>query len=133
VKTIHRRKHMMITLRPADDWDYALAQHDHPDDPCPPYWMEHHERVICVGDDDVGIVSWLECQDQIIVTQLYVYPEHRNNMIGSYILGILANNGKQCRVLCTPTSMPFYQKNGFFQDHGHILVTKELNDDPSNF
>ena len=115
---------MTISMRPADDWDFALARNSNPDDPCPPFWMDHNEKVVQVGDDEVAIVSWLQCQDQIIITQLYVFPEFRNKLIGSYILGCLANTGMTCRVLCTPTTQPYYEKQGFFKDHGHIVMTK---------
>ena len=116
---------MTVVFRDADDWDYALVRHDYPDDASPPYWMDHHEKVVMANDEEVAIVSWLECQDQIIITQLYVFPPYRNKMIGAYILGILANGeDRMCRVLCTPTTQPYYEKQGFFVDHGHVIVTK---------
>ena len=116
---------MTFSFRKADDWDYALIRHDYPDDPSPPYWMEHHQEVVIRGDEEVALISWLDCQDQRIITQLYVFPDFRDQLVGAYILGILANQGHQCRVLCTPTTKAYYERQGFFQDHGHILLTKE--------
>ena len=129
VKTT-RRKHMTLSMRNADDWDFALIRDAYPDDPCPPFWMDHHEQVVLNGEQEVATVSWLQCQDQVIITQLYVFPPFRNKTIGGHILGCLASTTDQpIRVLCTPNTQRFYEKYGFERDMGHIVVTKVPSDE----
>ena len=72
------------------------------------------------GSGAAGCVSW---------TSEARYEGLGYKQIGAYILGAIGNaGGKQCRVLCTPTTLPYYERNGFFQDHGHIVVTKVPNE-----
>ena len=117
---------MAIMFRQMDEWDYAATRNAYPDDPSPPFQYTHHERVVQMGGQEVGIVSWLQCEGQVIITQLYVFPPHRNQLVADYILGAFVSDEatEQCRVLCTPQTLPFYEKKGWFRDHGHLLATK---------
>ena len=85
-----------------------------------------------LGRDVVGIVSLAETSDgasnELLITQLYVFPEFRGFGVGTDILAALSQfEGVHfLRVLATPSTAAYYEDRGFEQDAGHIVLTKVL-------
>lgn len=105
-----------------------------------PYEQETDRPALCdgetlgvkVGRDCVGLISLLSRRDgdweELIITQLYIFPPFRNFGIGTQILDALSlmEGVTFIRVIATPHTASYYENRGFERDAGHIVLTKVI-------
>ena len=91
-----------------------------------PAFIGAHSFKVISNDVEVGLASLFQRENEIFITQLYIFPEHRNCGYGSMLLEVLsATEGIDfVRVIATPMTARYYVDRGFEQDLGNIILTK---------
>ena len=76
--------------------------------------------------EPIGFVEYLVRDDEVVVTGLWVSPDHRGNGYGTMMLEIVEATEQPyfVRVLATPDSASFYEKHGYLKDRGFTMLTK---------
>lgn len=96
------------------------------DDMEAPAFISSHAFKVIANDVEVGFVSLFQRENEIYITQLYIFPDFRNQGFGSMLLEVLSNmeDVDFVRVIATPMTARYYIDRGFEQDLGNIVLTK---------
>ena len=126
MKTTIKRIIHAIGFIEADAAKLAEIQARYPLDIETPSMCSGQNYVLKTGTEEVGYVSITDRKNEILLTQLYVFPEYRSCGIGSMVLEVLSGmEGVDfVRVIATPGTAQYYVDRGFEQDLGHIILTK---------
>ena len=131
MKTV-RKKNQSMEFEALQDYEIKDILVPYKEDRDLPALCDGETLGVKVGRDYVGLVSLLSRRDddweEVIITQLYIFPPFRNFGIGTQILDALSlmEGVTFIRVLATPHTAPYYEDRGFERDAGHIVLTKVI-------
>ena len=126
MKTTIQRKLPTMGMRAATFQDVKSIDMSNPSDLDTPILTEVSSHVISVGTQDVAFVSYVRRDTELFITQLYVFPNVRGYGIGRQVLELLASfkNVEIVHAVSTLSSLAFFEKCGFEQGLGQLVVTK---------
>ena len=127
MKTTIKKKNDLIffdQIKGEGDWyDIRLRFKDDLDAPSP---CDGHSFIVWMGGKEVAVVSYFQRENELILTQLYVFPEFRGCGVGTTVIEALSTEESVhiIRVIATESSESFYKAKGFESDLGHTILTK---------
>jgi len=117
-------------LRRATDEDLLEMEIKYPEDRLLPTMSAMESYVLIVGEDrykrPVGFVEYYLRDGELVVTGLWVAPDHRGNGYGTIMLELAEATERpdMIRAIVTPQSESFYVQRGFAPDNGMRVMTK---------
>lgn len=130
MKIYRQSRGVKVTLRRATDEDLLAMELKYPEDRLLPLLSSLESWVLVLGNnpngEPIGFVEYLVRDDEVVVTGLWVSPDHRGNGYGTMMLEIIETTEQPyfVRVLATPDSASFYEKHGYLKDRGFTMFTK---------
>ena len=127
-----RKKNQSMEFDALQDYEIKDLLGPYQEDMDLPALCDGETLGVKVGQDYVGLVSLISRRDgdweELIITQLYIFPPFRNFGIGTQILEALSSTEGVTfiRVIATPYTAPYYEDRGFERDAGHIILTKVI-------
>ena len=126
MQTTIKRTIQTVGFIEADSAKLAEIQARYPDDIEVPSLSDGQNFVVKTANEEVGYLSIVERDNEILLTQLYIFPDFRGCGIGTMVLEVLSTmEGVDfVRVIATPGTAQYYVDRGFEQDLGNIILTK---------
>ncbi|MBM4057559.1 MAG: GNAT family N-acetyltransferase [Planctomycetes bacterium] len=130
MKIYRKTPGITVQLRRATDEDLLEMEIKYPEDRLLPTMSAMESYVLIVGEDryrrPVGFVEYYSRDGELVVTGLWVAPDHRGNGYGTMMLELAEATERpdMIRVIVTPQSESFYVQRGFAPDNGMHVMTK---------
>lgn len=127
MKTV-KKKHPTIQFNEISETELENFLSSCSGDKLAPGFDTAENLIVTIGKDQVGLVSLVSREGELLITQLYVRPEFRGFGIGTQILECLSkfSGVNFLRVLATPSTVAYYENRGFEPEAGQIVLTKVL-------
>jgi GNAT superfamily N-acetyltransferase len=130
MKIYRRTPGVTVQLRRATDEDLLEMELQYPDDRLLPSMSAMESYALIVGEDryrrPAGFVEYFVRDGELVITGLWVAPNHRGNGYGTMMLELVEATERPdiIRVIATPQSEGFYAARGFGPDLGFRAMTK---------
>jgi len=130
MKIYRKTPGITVQLRRATDEDLLEMEIKYPEDRLLPTMSAMESYVLIVGEDrykrPVGFVEYYSRDGELVVTGLWVAPDHRGNGYGTIMLELVEATERPdiIRAIVTSQSESFYVQRGFAPDNGMRVMTK---------
>ena len=126
MKTTIKKKNNLVFFEKVAEGDWYSIRLRFKDDLDAPAPCDSNSFIVWMAGKEVAVVSYFQRDNEVILTQLYVFPEFRGCGVGTMVIDALSSeeNVHIIRVIATESSASFYEKCGFEQDLGHTILTK---------
>lgn len=126
MRIYRQTKGIKAILQKATESSLVWAEREFPDDLMLPTLSDKDSWMLIVNDVYFGFIEYLTRDEELLITGLWVRPDKRGNGYGTMMIELAEVTEKPMitRVIATPSSEGFYQKQGFEPDQGMKILTR---------
>lgn len=126
MRIYRQTKGIKAILQKATESYLVWAEREFPDDLMLPTLSDKDSWMLIVNDEYFGFIEYLTRDEELLITGLWVRPDKRGNGYGTMMIELaeVTEKPRITRVIATPSSEGFYQKQGFEPDQGMKILTR---------